>query len=139
MCGYVCVILKNSWCMPGMYQQVGVARTLQMERAALKQHQTPPFRVAFDAPHHPHNGGLVYVPRRHAMELWPRVSLPPSFSSPPRKLYWPLQKKNKAVYLFVCEVKLGSHSLIVIYWFKFVFSISSIHTWFLYQILSSFF
>jgi len=65
--------------MPGMYQQVGVARTLQMECAALKQHQTSSFRIAFDAPHHPHNGGLVYVPRRHAMELWPRVFPSPLF------------------------------------------------------------
>jgi hypothetical protein len=49
-------------------QQVGASHALWVARVAPNLHQMLPFRVKFDATHHPHHGDEVRVCSRDAEE-----------------------------------------------------------------------
>jgi hypothetical protein len=117
-------------------RQVGVVCALSVMCAAPKLHRTPTFRKVFDVPHR--------RSRRWGTCSWSwrRGASTSSFSLPPSLL--PLLLGNRASYCKNTK-KYGYLFWLqciwswIIYWANLFFSISSLNTWFLYKIWSSFF
>jgi hypothetical protein len=100
--------------------QVGVVHALQVQYAVRRQHWTQPFKAVFDAPHHPYRSGEVCVCIWHARSSDYKIFPPSIFHLLLEKCVDHCKKKKtkkkknknktKKVRLFVCYVKLGSHS-----------------------------